>query len=186
MTKVIFIQGPPRSGKDTVGEILRSQLRRLGHAARVYKFADPIADWSESFFGVSCRDEAIKDERHHNTEGKTPREVAIAFSERAIKPVFGHDIFGKVLSRKIAQGDQDFAIITDSGFPLEAAPIYRQVGLTNCVALQLERDGTSFVNDSRDYWELPAPGRTTRFRNVGSMSNLLEDVCSMWDRVEPV
>ena len=170
--RVVFVQGPPRSGKDSVGHILANELWSDGVDARVYKFAEPITKWSQEFFGVSCADEEIKDQPHRNIDGMSPRQAAIAFSERAIKPVFGHDIFGKVLLRKIEADAPDVAIITDSGFMHEARPIWEQYGLDVCVAVHVHRRDTSFKNDSRSYWELPEPGTTFKFDNDSSLDYL--------------
>lgn len=167
MTVAVFIQGPPRSGKDTLGEMLNVALNLQGHHARVEKFAQPILDWSESFFGVSCRHEGLKDTKMPEMENRTPRETAIAFSERCMKPLFGNDIFGKVLARKISLHTPDVALITDSGFREEAKPVFDSVGLDMCLAIQVRRPGRTFEGDSRSYWDMPAPGILMEVDNDG-------------------
>lgn len=177
MTAVVFIQGPPRSGKDTVGGILRNMMDLEGVHAELFKFADPIADWSEAFFGVSCRDEEIKDQPNDGIpDGLSPREAAIAFSERAMKPVFGHDVFGRALLRQIQKSSPEVAIITDSGFLHEAKPVWESVGLDVCTAVQVFRKGRTFKNDSRSYWDLPEPGVTFRLDNDEEHTALRYDV----------
>lgn len=172
MTVAVFIQGPPRSGKDTLGEILNTRLNIGGVHARVEKFAQPIVDWSESFFGVSCRHEGLKDTKLPEMDGMSPREAAIAFSERAMKPLFGHDIFGQVLARKIALHTPDVALITDSGFLEEAQPVFDSVGLDMCLAIQVRRPGLTFEGDSRSYWDIPAPGVLMEVDNDGDEQKL--------------
>ena len=183
MTTAIFIQGPPRSGKDTLGQLLSVALRLQGLDARVYKFADPICDWSESFFGVSCRQEGLKDTKLPEMDYRTPREAAIAFSERAMKPLFGHDIFGQVLSRKIGLQSPDVALITDSGFLAEAKPVWDSVGLDMCLAIQVRRPGKTFEGDSRSYWDMPAPGQLMEVDNDGTIESLQTRVPHIVDAI---
>ena len=186
MTTAVFIQGPPRSGKDTLGQMLSVALRLQGLDARVYKFADPICDWSESFFGVSCRQDGLKDTKLEEMDFRSPREAAIAFSERAMKPLFGHDIFGRVLARKIGHQSPDVALITDSGFLQEAHPVCSSVGLDMCLAIQVRRPGKTFEGDSRSYWDMPYPGILMEVDNDGSIESLQNNIPSVVDAIHDI
>lgn len=183
MTVAVFIQGPPRSGKDTLGQMLSLTLNLRGVSTRIMKFADPICDWSESFFGVSCRQEDLKDTRLPEMDGRSPREAAIAFSERAMKPLFGADIFGRALARRIQLGSPEVALITDSGFRDEAKPVWEALGLDMCLAIQMRRPGHTFEHDSRSYWDMPEGGMLMEIDNDGSMEKLHDRIPTVADQI---
>jgi len=161
--KIIFINGPPRSGKDTAGEILAEAT-----GGELFKFAEPLklmahrlvsafaphaiperAEHAADFF------EDVKDEPQPYLFGKTWRQYYIAVSETLIKPLHGDDFFGKVLATDIANLSTGTAIITDSGFMVETPPIVERFGAENCLLLRMRRTGCNFSSDSREYLELP-------------------------------
>lgn len=162
--KVVLLNGPPRCGKDTIGEMLYCDLP----AAALFKFAQPIADYMRDVHGIDMRT-VQKDEPHDDLQGRTPREVAIAYSERLCKPLFGDAYFGDLLARDVerqaAQCEGMVAIVTDSGFRIEAAALARRVGPQNCLLVRLSRHGTDFAGDSRSYWPRVRGMRETQFAN---------------------
>lgn len=162
--KVVLLNGPPSSGKDTVGEMLYCDLP----AAAIFKFAQPIIDYMRDVHGIDMRT-VEKDQPHDDLHGRTPREVAIAYSERMCKPLFGDAYFGDLLAldveRQAAQADGLVAIVTDSGFRAEAAALARRVGPQNCLLVRLSRHGTDFSGDSRSYWPRLRGMREVQFAN---------------------
>jgi len=168
--KVIFINGPPRSGKDAAGNALATILK-----GETFKFAHALKCGTHALFAAmrgirldmtSIEDfasdatndaafEAVKDKSSPEFFGLSPREAYIAVSETLLKPTFGDKFFGAVLMRRLAQDQPGVAIITDSGFVGEAQVIIDAVGADNCKLLRMHRDGCDFSNDSRGYIDLP-------------------------------
>jgi hypothetical protein len=145
--RVVLLNGPPRSGKDTLGEMLVQALPRCV----VQKFAQPIIDYMFKIHGIRMSDVA-KDEPHPNLAGRTPREVAIHYSERMCKPMFGQDYFGRWAAwalTKIPKGIET-VVFTDSGFAVEASQIVRVA--EHVTLVRLHRRGCTFNGDSRSYW----------------------------------
>jgi hypothetical protein len=165
--RVVLLNGPPRCGKDTIGEMLYCDLP----SAVLCKFAQPIADYLRDVHGIDMRT-VEKDEPHDALCGRTPREVAIAYSERMCKPLFGEAYFGDLLALEVesqaAQNDGLVAIVTDSGFRTEAQALARKVGPQNVLLVRVSRHGTDFAGDSRSYWPRVRGMREVKFANDGS------------------
>jgi hypothetical protein len=101
-----------------------------------------------------------KDLPHPALNGRTPREVAIAYSEKFCKPLYGQDYFGHCAVRAIEQMSRiQMAVccFTDSGFAHEAGPVASHVGAKNVLQIRIHRPGRNFQGDSRSYWELRSP-----------------------------
>lgn len=162
MTKILLVNGPPRSGKDTVGELIANMT-----GAVVYKFATALKVGTHGlFYGlngdlspVTCAHvttaaafEQHKDVEHPRFFGLTPREAYIAVSEVFTKTIFGQSFFGEVLRCQITREHPDLAVITDSGFEPEAQVLVGYYGQENVAILQLYRDGCAFSNASDTAW----------------------------------
>lgn len=167
--KIVFLNGPPRSGKDTAAGFILQAMTRRHVSVKIYHFADMLKEAAHRISGLSlpptaferCKDEPnpnlplkpdAKPPRHY-----TPRELYIMVSEEWIKPKFGRDFFGKLLCREIERdwhsgGENLIAVIADSGFQEEARPIIESFEAENCILTRLFRFNTSFSNDSREYW----------------------------------
>jgi len=161
--KIIFINGPPGSGKDTAGKILRRM-----HDIRLYKMSRPLKEGLREFFSFSTeimRDhvELFKNEvKVPIFNGMTWRQVQIKLSEEWAKPLFGDDIFGQLAVNYLQQPTSFLmTAITDTGFRGEALPIIRAFGPDNCFLIQLTRKDCTFEGDSRSYIELDDLGVTT-------------------------
>lgn len=152
--KILFLNGPPRSGKDTVG----AQLRMRFPGCETAKFAGELKDAVHRAFGLQVPTdhfESRKDQPCDEFFGRTPREVYIAYSERFLKPLYGPGIFGRMLVETLkgmeASGVRLVAV-TDSGFREEAEEVLRV--FPEALLIRLHRDGTSFMGDSRSYIQL--------------------------------
>ena len=161
--KVIFVNGPKRSGKDT------ATLFAVKHfGARHYKMAWPMKSAVAAMFGLSHEEERhyfetdAKDAPQARFFGKSPRQVLIDYSERWAKQLFGDDIFGELAVRFIqSPTEAPFTIISDSGFRGEAARVVGWLGAARCMMIQLSRPGCTFEGDSRSYVDLTDLGVTT-------------------------
>lgn len=154
--KVVFLNGPPRSGKDTGAEALRVRL-----GARVMKFASPIEEVVKGFFGL----ELWEYNRFREKEKEVPqprlldhsmRKVMISVSEDWAKPTFGPDVFGRLAAGKLLKLKEEtpgtpLVVFSDCGFAPEVRAVAHAVGAENCFLIRLGREGCSYAGDSRGY-----------------------------------
>jgi len=156
--RVIFLNGPPRCGKDFGAGLLLKELFR----SRTAKFSQPLKRAIAEQFQLTDEEqkylEANKDTPQKLLNGYTYRQAQINLSEHHMKPLYGDDVFGqilrRVLSRKVGLAAHDYTIISDSGFRSEAEPVVSTFGGHNCLLIRLSRPGTSFEGDSRTYINL--------------------------------
>lgn len=152
--KIIFFNGPPRVGKDT----LVTGLLNKFPTARNIKFSTPLKSALPVFFGLTenqiSKLEEDKDTPRDYFLGKSWRTVQISLSEDWAKPVYGKRVFGNI-TKNIIDNDSysNIFLISDSGFQDEAGALIDHFGKENCLLIRLSREGTNFNNDSRSYWE---------------------------------
>lgn len=167
--RVLFINGPPRSGKDEAGKIAAGLLRGWQGVGsphvEIVKFAKILKERTHALYGVTCGDsgdpvdqahfEDVKDKPQDAFLGLTPRQAYINVSERLMKPVHGQAVWGKLLLDEMKNKFADCFIITDAGFYPEAVPILDHFGSENCRLIRMHRSGCDFMGDSRGYIVLP-------------------------------
>lgn len=147
---IVFLNGPPSSGKDHFARILNA---RLGFKNE--KFAKPITDGVSGMFGLNhielekYRGEA-KDEPAPLFGDLTPRDVWISFSEQWAKPTFGQEIFGNLAAHRCRMSNFDRICFSDSGFDREARAVCGAVEGKKLL-IRIFREGCSFEGDSRSY-----------------------------------
>ena len=142
--KLLLVNGPPRSGKDTVGEIVLDL-----YGATVVKFSAILKNQTHALYGLTgeggkplhhshfenCKDTALE-----AFMGLTPRQAYIEVSERYMKPVHGIDIYGKLLAQSIA-GERGVVAVTDSGFVEEAQRLARDTSPSEMLNFHINRPG---------------------------------------------
>lgn len=158
--KILFLQGPPRSGKDFLGSFISRWFNsNTDIPTRSFKFADPINKHLRDTWGVDCNDPNFdKDIPRDRFGGKSLRDLAIDYSENVIKPRFGKSYFGEEALKScqiFLQGNPGLCIFTDSGFEQEAVPIVDYYRPSNCRIIQVHKEGKCFKNDSRSLWLMP-------------------------------
>lgn len=167
--KIILLNGPPGSGKDLSGIILRNMLQfERPHKdvslppfrPELMKFADPLKQAAHALFGIPFSCEHYEKEHGHEWKnqpqvefyGRKPRDVYIALSEEFVKQKFDVSFFGRVAFRRVKLEKQsNVFIFTDSGFVEEAQPLITSFGVNNTIVIELSRNGCSFDGDSRGY-----------------------------------
>lgn len=167
--KIILLNGPPRSGKDTIGEMLKSHLPLCA----LRKFAQPIVDFMAREFDIDM-ETCEKDKPHAALYGRTPREVAIAYSERLCKPLFSVRHFGYEALASISD-EWSFVVFTDSGFSNEAEVLVEKYP---CLQVLLYRPGYNFQGDSRSYWAHPKIGHIEFHNTFNNLTELRDAVGS--------
>lgn len=186
MTKVVLINGPARSGKDTLGGMIYTSQWRPGEdglpeikrKVMQYKFAAVMQGlWQDIFYVITSEREypewvdGSKKNDPHPFMDVSFRSAMIDFSENYIKPTYGSDFFGRLTAEHIAKNEalletEHLAVITDSGFKEEAVAIIEKFGAENVLLIKLYRDGYSFTGDSRNYLNLDEFGvQTVELRN---------------------
>lgn len=159
---ILLVNGPPRCGKDTIGQILKDNYRGTVY---VTKMAKALKERTHALYGLMANGEPLphdhyektKDQPSHFFLGISPRQAYIAVSERLMKPLHGSRIWGDLLLHDIQMHalNADLVVVTDSGFAEEAHPIVYEFGDGNVTLLHVMREGCNFDKDSRSYISLP-------------------------------
>jgi hypothetical protein len=151
--KIVFFNGPPRSGKDT---IVNELLKKYDSTENI-KFSNPLKTALPVFFGLSKEQiDVLENEKEVYKDyllGKTWRDAQISLSEEWAKKVFGSRVFGNITKNIIKNSSSQLFLISDSGFQEEAGSLVEHFGKDSCLLIRIKRDGTNFNNDSRSYWK---------------------------------
>ena len=184
--KIVLINGAPRSGKDSAGNMIAAATP--GRWA-VSKFSKSMKERCHAAYHILGPDgtpaahdyfENCKDEPSTYFMGATPREAYIAFSEKFMKPLHGEDIFGYslIIELEAMNNKPDGMLITDSGFYKEAAVLVDHFGPEDMTLIRLHRVGYTFENDSRNLVNLSCLGVRTHDVNSpdGDLPGLLKNI----------
>ena len=153
MAKIIILNGPASIGKDTIGCALAKDYGCIPTS-----FKRPMFEIAASILGARALSKFItayddrdqKELPHDFLGGKTCREFMIWISESVVKPLFGNQQFGKLMSEHIQLCDEGFSFVcTDGGFPEEVIQLVEDGHDVTVVRLFME--GKTFAGDSRDY-----------------------------------
>lgn len=180
MPRLILINGAPYSGKDTIA---RHFYHRYHGPTALERFSRPI---KHAFAGmmnhtVNSFDEVFFFEK--NKEKKIPtfnvsyRQWQMDFSEKFMKPLYGDDIFGRLLLTRIAEmATFRTVIIPDCGFQIEVDSIPDEYPT---LLLRVQRSGFDFSDDSREYVEPKPHWAFHRIENDGTAEELEEKSFSL-------
>jgi len=135
MSKVILINGKKRSGKDYSADLIKKRLEKKGYTAEIIRFADPMKFIVAETFGISEEDldtykndvvefgyeiKAYPDNQPSVTILQDSFRGALQrFGTEAMKPVFGDNIWAKLLYKKAKKLDVDFVLVPDFRFLVE-------------------------------------------------------------------
>lgn len=155
-TYLVGLSGPPRSGKDTLGNLLADVLREKGIGVEVHALSLPMRLAVYGMLGLDYSPEhyeANKDTPFAVADGSrttTIRHEMIALSEHHVKPRLGHGWWAKaLLNRTVLQ--TGIIIVTDMGFPAEHDVFRDTFGPSHCAWIHVHREGHDFSQDSRSY-----------------------------------
>lgn len=178
MPKIFLLNGPPGSGKDTAATYLAGLFR-----GTVMKFATPLKDGCTAIYCNGNR--ALFDQFDTYANKGTPspqfmgvscRQAQIDMSEKYMKPVYGQDVFGKILANKIDVDQEGFIFISDSGFAPEAEVLADKFGRENIILIKIERDGHTYEGDSRNYIQLEGVDTYVVHNEEDNMMNFYKDL----------
>lgn len=160
-TKIIVLNCPPRSGKDTIAaEFVKNDgYTMLSFKAQLIEIALLISnvsrqEWDERY-------ETMKDVPWDRLGGLSQRQYLIKISEEWVKPVHGKDYFGKIIAEN--SHPRNTYILPDGGFEEEIFPLYEKYA-SQLLILQWSRNDCTFEHDSRD-WIVNYPELTVQIRD---------------------
>ena len=145
---IIQIGGFKRSGKDTISQMIANHYQSKGKLVDIFHYADPLKQIAASIFDISL--EQLDEFKNNKTElyrfntYEEPckvtdfREILMKIGNEAIKPVFGSDVWQKIMLEKIEKSEADIIIIPDFRFAVEHIP--------NAVAIRI--NNSDIINDT--------------------------------------
>ena len=145
---IIQIGGFKRSGKDTISKMIANHYQSKGKLVDIFHYADPLKQIAASIFDISS--EQLDEFKNNKTElyrfntYEEPckvtdfREILMKIGNEAIKPVFGNDVWKKIMNEKIEKSEADIIIIPDFRFTIEHIP--------NAVTIRIIND--DIINDT--------------------------------------
>lgn len=145
---IIQIGGFKRSGKDTISQMIANHYQSNGKLVDIFHYADPLKQIAASIFDISL--EQLDEFKNNKTElyrfntYEEPckvtdfREILMKIGNEAIKPVFGSDVWQKIMLEKIEKSEADIIIIPDFRFAVEHIP--------NAVTIRI--NNSDIINDT--------------------------------------
>ena len=145
---IIQIGGYKRSGKDTISKMIANHYQSKGKLVDILHYADPLKQIAATIFNISTEEldefknnktELWRFDQFENAYKVTDfREVLMKIGNEAIKPVFGNDVWQKIMWEKIEKSEADIIIIPDFRFTVEH--------ISNAVTIRIIND--DIVNDT--------------------------------------
>jgi hypothetical protein len=170
MVYVLGLNGPPRSGKDTIAQMILEEST-LDIPIKIDHLSEPLRRIAFAMVGrVYVHDQADAYEEFKSTLfpqfNRTGRQLMIDVSESFLKPTYGQ----QVMAQMLVERNKNFSgllIVPDSGFVCEIAPLHEWCNPTprqnrggssltrtvnnNFFVCRVHRDGTTFKGDSREW-----------------------------------
>lgn len=157
MKKVLLMNGPPRSGKDTICNYVMAKRPNATHL----KFAKHLKGETHKYFGVDrpwdFYEGDIKDQPLSEFNGMTPRQAYIHYSEDIIKPKYGKDYWAKLLVDEIEESQSEFFVVSDLGFPEEWEILVSRFEEMKIGIVRVFRGTCDYSADSRGYVNVRGP-----------------------------
>ena len=129
---VIQIGGYKRSGKDTISKMIANHYQSKGKLVDILHYADPLKQIAATIFNISA--EELDEFKNNKTslwrfdqfgdayQVTDFREILMKIGNEAIKPIFGNDVWKKIMHEKIEKSEADIIIIPDFRFLVEVIP----------------------------------------------------------------
>jgi hypothetical protein len=197
---VLILNAPPNSGKDTIADYLVAN-----HGYTKLSFKSALFELLYKVFSITDPEQFM--EEYYTREAKeqpcsllrigdrimSPREALIFLSESVVKPLWGDAYFGTRAAQLIDSTTSNLYVFADGGFLAELIPLVDKVGAENITVAKIERDGCTFVGDSRGYVDASSLGCNTFWvANDSTIEEVAEGIhsrvipnCSNTDNAEP-
>ena len=155
MTRILILNGPPRSGKDS----LANHIVSLNPLWRHLKFASTLKQMTHRLYNIpeeyAKAYEKDKETPRPEFYGLSARQAYINVSEQYIKPTHGTDFFGQALATQIEKYLSSTIyhnfVISDGGFWDEILPLILKFHASAITVVYLSREGSNWSKDSRNY-----------------------------------
>jgi hypothetical protein len=170
--KIILLNGPPSSGKDTAAKYIRSWYNNdpaidgnttAGRCA-LDRMSMPIKRAFAATMGLPIDEDGHVAPWEGQKETIIPefaisyRQWQIDFSESFLKR-YNEVIFGVLLARRIerrfTKGIANLIVVPDCGFQVEIDTLYQIFSPDDILLIRCYRPGHSFSGDSRSYVRAP-------------------------------
>lgn len=183
MSLYIFLNGPARSGKDTIKDELRKFFKRFEPRDPFFKVtaSDMLQVGCASLYSIDWDEwsrrynSSMKDSPWDKLFGLSQREAMISIAETHLKPLHGNDVMSKILINRLKSVTGEYVFLLDIGFQEEYDYYLEELGIDNCVLVHVEKDGKTYDGDSRSH-VTPRGERTFKIRNNGSISDLISTI----------
>lgn len=183
---IVGFNGPPRSGKDTLAEMLAQHMDSAGVTIPVFTLplSLPLREIAFTMAGLKYSQVHYEDFKttHFPMFGKTGRQLMIDVSESFLKPVYGQDIMAKLLYDRIPLdlAMSSVLLVPDCGFQVETEYLGNTVGAENFFLARVRRTGCDFSNDSRGWvnhrFDVDIP-------NGGTLEELRDEAAFLYRRL---
>lgn len=184
---IVAFNGPPRSGKDTMAEMLANHMDQQGVVTMVVpeSLSLPLREIAYAMTGWVGPTDGENYERFKTTcfqqfGGASGRQLMIDVSEKFLKPTYGIEVMANLLIARNSNVAPAVLLIRDSGFQIEVGPLIRWVGEDNLYVANVFRDGTSFEGDSRE-WVYHK--HHAHYENNGSLDDLATEAGRLYGRL---
>lgn len=152
--KLILLNGPPRSGKDTAAKFLENHINSVSTALTSHeKLSAPLKEIFAAVLELEIGPDFVvpyyekRKEDLVETFGVSFRQFQIDCSEKFMKPLYGQDIFSRILLHRIHDFD-GICLVSDCGFQHEFDYLSSKADVA---LIRLFRKNCDFANDSRQY-----------------------------------
>ena len=140
MKTLLILNGPPRSGKDTIAkrltDFIHVEFKEELFNMAIEMSGVPSDEWFARYEGYiqengpyeNFKTTWLKNEPWDKLNGLSQREFMIKVSEEWAKPLFGKDVFGKRLKERLdckAWKEDESFVTSDGGFFEEMLPFIR-------------------------------------------------------------
>ena len=187
--KIILLNGPAGSGKDTAAALLAE-----ANGGGIVKFASPLKRAAAAiyFSGNQKKFDEFDTYEEKGIEreeffGKSCRQVQIDISEKFLKVQHGQDVFGRILSKSLSYykelGYDTNFYVSDSGFVPEAEVLVKDYSPANVILVRIYRPGYNFEGDSRSYIRLDHLG--VQSHDVHNDGTPTEFLTKLMEIIEP-
>lgn len=171
MGKIILLNGPPSSGKDTAAKHIRqwynNDYENTPHiTARCLldRMSLPIKRAFAGTMGLPITEDGIVEPWESKKEELIPdfavsyRQWQIDFSEQFLKG-YSDSIFGLLLAtrikRRFEKNIANLVVVPDCGFAIEIDVLYSTFNPDDILLIRCHRHGFTFQGDSRSYVRAP-------------------------------
>ena len=167
---ILFLNGPPRCGKDTIADYLVGKgyhkMKMAGVLFNDIKLMLNLSDEQFNLYREDKKDEPI-------LFGLTLRQLSINYSEKVAIPRHGKYYWSKLFLEDARNSGYDNIVVSDLGFEREYEFFENNLRFPyeQFTVFRVERNGCSYANDSREY----VKSYDACIKNNGSLELLYEE-----------